>query len=64
MVSIEFDTYVALGRAQQQHDAILARLYRDGVRRQLDLGDIARDDEVIYNLEVVEAISEYIHANS
>lgn len=62
MVSTEYDTYVALGRIQRQHDAVLHALYKAWVRRpeREDINAYASDPELTYNLDCVEAIGDYL----
>lgn len=61
-VSIEMDTHVALGSIQRQHDGTITRMYRAWTREapKNDISDLARDPELVYNLDAVEACGVYI----
>lgn len=48
-----------LGRLRSHHDHATHALYRQGKRNGVDFEDIARDPELIYHLDVSDAITAY-----
>jgi hypothetical protein len=59
MSSLHQETMGFLGQLQRQHDHALHMLYTTRLRNE-DLGDIARDPEVLYHVEATEAITAYL----
>ena len=63
-VPIDPDTYALLGTVQRQHDAIVSGMYRAWTRDpREDIGELARDPELVYHLDTVEAIATYLEAH-
>jgi hypothetical protein len=64
-VTIEFETYRALGTLQAQHDTMAARMYRAWIRNadRAEHGVFATDPELTYHLDTVEAIGDHLEAH-
>jgi hypothetical protein len=59
-VSLDSDIATVLGRLRGQHDRMVHVLYLAGRNASLDILDTAHDEEMLYNLDAVDAITDHL----